>query len=78
LSSDPGNRLIEVARARLSPDLQQQYDTLDKDAQIDIAVTLMACGDRLPPVFTARHLGDLINAVSDVIESITPAPSVVH
>lgn len=78
VSVDFNGRLIETARLRLSPEMQHQFNQLDDDAQADIAVTLMYCADRLPPVFHAEHLGVLISTVNEIVRSMAQQPDVVH
>lgn len=78
VSSDFHGRLIETARTQLAPDLQHQFDQLSPEAQEDIAVTLMYCADKLPPVFNVGDLDTLVTTVSEVISSMTPAPDAVY
>jgi hypothetical protein len=78
VSSDFNNRLIQTARVRLSPEMQQQFDKLSVDARTDIAVTLMYCADQLPPVFRPEHLGTLVATVEERLRSLAPQPDVVH
>lgn len=78
MSSDFHGRLIETARARLAPELRHQFDRLSREAQEDIAVTLMCCADKLPPVFNAEDLGRLVATVEEVVSSMTPMSDVVH
>lgn len=78
MRSDFTNRLIETARVRLSPEIQQQFDRLSLDAQTDIAVTLMYCADQLPPVFYPEHLGTLVATVEERLRSLATQPDAVH
>ncbi len=74
-SGDSRNRAVSIRRVWKC---STQFNQLDREAQADIAVTLMYCADRLPPVFHAEDLSILIATVNEIVRSMAQQPDIVH
>ena len=73
MQSDFRARLLDVTRARLSPDLRRQFDFLDPDVQDDIAVTLLWTTQLLPARFGPQHIDILKPLVRAAITALDPS-----
>lgn len=67
-------QLIDAAQRHLSADLQPGFLNLPRDAQLDVAITLLSCAGELPSTLSPAHLDALRAAVARAVSSL-PNPA---